>query len=95
MPMTVGLVQLTFQVGQAMNLKDKRRVLKSFKDRLKNRYNVSVSEIDAHDNIRKAVLGIAMVGNDKRYVEGSLQRIINSAATHRDMILLDHEIEWL
>lgn len=95
MATTVGLVQLTLHVAQASNLKEKRRVLKSFKDRLRNGYNVSVSEVDGQDSHRRAVLAIAMVGNDKRYIEGRLQGIINMAAAHRDMILLDHEIEWL
>ena len=95
MATTVGLIQLTVHVAQATNLKEKRRVLKSFKDRLRNGYNVSVSEVDGQDSRRRAVLAIAMVGSDKRYIEGRLQKIINMAAAHRDMILLDHEIEWL
>ncbi len=95
MGITVGLVHLTLNVAQATSLKDKRRVIKSFKDRIRNRYNVSVSEVGSKDSTRRAVLVMAMVGDDKSYVEGRLQRIINSAATHRDMVLVDEMIEWL
>ena len=93
MATTVGLVHLKLRVDQAMSLKDKRRVIKSFKDRLTNRNNVSIAEVDAQDNHRMAVLAVAMVGSDRRYVEGALQKIINTASQHRDMILIDHEIE--
>lgn len=91
---TLGMVLLTFRVAQAGSLKDKRRILKSFKDRLRNRYNVSVSEVDAQDSIRQAVLAVAMVGSEKSFVEGRLQMIINVAARHRDMILVDQAIDW-
>ena len=95
MATTLGLVHLKFHVCQAASLKDKRRVLKSFKDRLAHAHNVSVAEVDARDQHRLAVLAVAMVGSDRAYVEGALQRIVNSASQHRDMILIDREIEWL
>ena len=90
---TLGLVHLKFHVTEADSLKDKRRVIKSFKDRLGQGHNVSVAEVDAQDNRRLAVLAVAMVGSDSRYVEGALQRIINAAARHRDMVLIDQELE--
>ena len=91
----LGLLHLEFYVSQASSLKDKRRVLRSFKDRLANSHNVSVAEVDGMNSHRKAVLAIAMVGNDKRYLEGALQKIVNAAAAHRDMSLVNHELEWL
>jgi len=95
MATTVGLLHLEFRVAQAASLKDKRRAVKSFKDRVAHAHNVSVAEVDAQDNHRRAVLAVAMVGNDRRYVEGALQQITNAAGKHRDMILIDHEVEWL
>jgi len=91
---TLGLLHLEFHVGQAGSLKDKRRMVKGFKDRLASRHNVSVAEVDAQDVCRRAVLAVAMVGSDRRYVEGALQKIVNAAAMHRDMVLLDWRIEW-
>ena len=95
MATTVGLVHLKFHVVQAMSLKDKRRVIKSYKDRLSNSRNVSVAEVDAQDNRRIAVLAVAMAGSDRAYVEGALQKIVNAAEQHRDMVLIDHEIELM
>lgn len=94
MAATVGLLQLDLHVAQAGSLKDKRRIVKGFKDRLASRYNVSVAEVGAQDNRRRAVLAVAMVGSDRRYVEGALQRIASAAALHRDMILIDQEVAW-
>lgn len=91
----VATIELRLHVTQAMNLKDKRRVLKGFKDRLRNRFNVSVAEVEGQDSHRRAILVVAMAGNDKTYVEGCLQQIANTAAMHRDMVLMDHQIQWL
>jgi len=95
MATTVGLLHLRLHVSQARSLKDKRRVVKSFKDRLARKGNVSVAEVDAQDSHKTAVLAIAMVGSDVDYVQGALQRIVNAASAHRDWILVDHEIELL
>jgi hypothetical protein len=95
MATSVGLVHLRMRMVQAASLKDKRRVLKSFKDRLRNTCNVSVAEVGSRDDYRFAVLAVAMAGSDRRYLEGALQRIVNAAAAHRDMLLIEHETEWL
>lgn len=95
MATTIGLLHLEFRIPEAMSLKDKRRVVKSYKDRLSNAHNVSVAEVDGLDNRRRAVLAVAMVGNDGRYIEGALQKVVNLAAMHRDMILVHHEIELI
>ena len=91
----IGLLHLELHVAQAFTLKDKRRVVKSFKDRLSHAFNVSVAEVDGLDSHRRCTLAVAMVGNDRAYVEGALQKIINLAATHRDMVLVDESVEWL
>ncbi len=95
MPTAVGLVHLKLHVAQAMTLKDKRRVVKGFKDRVAHAFNVSIAEVDYLDNHRMALLAVAMVGNDRAYVEGALQKVINLAAMHRDMVLMESEIQWL
>ncbi len=91
----VGLMHLKLTVPQAGNLKDKRRIVKGFKDRLTNRFNVSVAEVDGQEVYRRVTLAVVMVGNDRRYIEGALQKILNMAATHRDMILVEQNIEWI
>jgi len=95
MATSVGLVQLEVVVGGSTSLKDKRRVIKSFKDRLRVRGNVSVAEVDLQDDRRRGVLAVAMVGSDKRYLEGALQRVVNAAESHRGMIVVASRVDWL
>ena len=91
----VGLLHLKLQFPEARSLKDKRRALKSFKDRMRNTHNVSVAEVDGTDHRQWSVLAVAMTGDDRRYIEGGLQDIRQAASLHRDTILVDAEIEWL
>ncbi len=91
----VGLLHLDVMINDAMSLKDKRRIVKSFKDRLAASRNVSVAEVDCLDNMRRAVLAVAMVGNDARYLDGALQQIVAAAKANRLWVLLGHEIEFL
>lgn len=95
MPATVALVHLRLNVVQASSLKDKRRVIKSFKDRVRHAHNVSIAEIGELDSHRWCEMAFAMVGNDRAYIEGAIQIIINAAAGHRDMLLAETTIEWL
>jgi len=88
-----GTVVLKFSIAEARSLKDKRRVLKSIKDRLRNKFNVSVAEIDAQEIYQSAVLAVAMVGSDKRYVEGALSKVVNFVRLAKGASLLDYETE--
>ena len=90
----LGMMILDLHVPQADSLKGKRRIIKGFKDRLASRFNFSVAEVDAQDHHRRAVIAVAMVGSDKRYMEGALQKAANMASGHRDMILIDQKTEW-
>jgi hypothetical protein len=93
--MIVGTLCIRLMVRDARTLKDKRRVIKSLKDRIKNKFNVSVSEIGAQDNRQHCVLGIAMVGTDRRYVNGVLSTIIDSLRTFTCAELVDYELELI
>ena len=93
--MTLAVLHLDLHIPGAGSLKEKRKYVKGFKDRVRHRFNVSVAETDGHEQYRRAHLAIAMVGVDRRYVEGALQQIVNLAATHREMVLDASEIEWL
>jgi uncharacterized protein len=80
-------------VRESRNLKDKRRVITSIKDRIRGDFNVSVAEIDAQDHRQLAVLGIAMVGNESRQVASALDRIVEVVRGHPIAELLDYERE--
>ena len=93
--MVVGVLTLELAVPGAMSLKDKRRVVKGLKDRLAHRHNISVAEVDALDEHRRAELGVAMVSNDARFVESCLSKIVDEVRFTRDAALVDYAIEIL
>ncbi len=95
MGMNIGVLQLELSIGDAMSLKDKRRVIKSLKDRIAHGHNVSIAEVGALDQHRRSIIGIVMVSNDSRYVEGALSKLVDFVKTVPTVDLLDYQIELL
>ncbi|MCH9021282.1 MAG: DUF503 domain-containing protein [Planctomycetes bacterium] len=91
--MIVGVLELRLSVFDAMSLKDKRRVVKSLKDRISNKYNVSIAEVGQNDNIRTCTLGVSLVANDSRFVESSLSKIVDFVRSVPQLSLIDYTIE--
>ncbi len=92
--MVVGVLQLSLRIPHAMSLKDKRRVVKSIKDRLGARHNVSVAEIGTSDQMRACSIAVAMVSNEQRFIDSCLSKIAEQLKMHRNALLLDYEIEF-
>jgi uncharacterized protein len=91
--MIVGTLRVRLLLRQARSLKDKRQVVKSIKDRLRNHFNVSVAEIEAQDNRQLAVLGLAMVSNETHHVKLALGQIVEALRSHPVAELIDHEMD--
>ena len=77
------------------SLKGKRQVLKRVIDRVKQKFNVSIAEVGDNDKWQRAQVGFCVVGNDKRYVNSSLDKIANFINDLRVVDLLNSEIEIL
>jgi uncharacterized protein YlxP (DUF503 family) len=92
---TIGVLQIELSITDAMSLKDKRRVVKSLKDRIAHRHNVSIAEVGALDEHRRAVLGVAMVSNDSRHVEGALSKLVDFMRAVPQVSLLDYQIDLI
>jgi uncharacterized protein YlxP (DUF503 family) len=80
-------------IRESRSLKDKRQVVRSVKDRLRNDFNVSVAEVEAQDNRQLAVLGFAMVSNEASHVRAAFEQIVAALRVHPVAELLDHQIE--
>ena len=91
--MIVGSLRVRLLLRQSRSLKDKRQVVQSIKDRLRNGFNVSVAEVEAQDHRQLAVLGLAMVGNEAKHVRSTLEQIVAALRKHPVAELLDHELE--
>jgi uncharacterized protein YlxP (DUF503 family) len=75
--MIVGVVRIELFIPESGSLKTKRFAVKSIKDRLINRFNVSVAEVDNTDKWQRASLGIAAVSNDSKHMESILNNVMN------------------
>ncbi len=91
--MIVGTLYIKLMIREARSLKDKRRVIRSLKDNLRNRFNISVAEIGTQDHRQLAELGVAMVGSDRRYIDGALAKIVDFVRLFRPAELIDYEVE--
>jgi len=91
--MLVGLLQIDLFIGQSDSLKAKRYVISSIKDRIKNRFNVSIAEVGNNDKWQRATLGLAMVANEKKILEQTCSKILNFMDDNDQVEILDHQIE--
>jgi uncharacterized protein YlxP (DUF503 family) len=91
--MIVGICSIELFLPESGSLKDKRQVLKSLKDRIKQRFNVSIAEVDDQDLWQKTVLGVACVGNRKDYVNAVLDKVIGAVRGTPRVELIDSRIE--
>ena len=89
----LGVLQLQLMVSASGSLKDKRRVIKSIKDRLGNPHNVSVAEVDDLNDRKQSTLAVALVSNDRRFNESCLSKIVDQLRMHPEATLLDYRIE--
>jgi len=82
--MVVGVMQFELHLPGSRSLKDKRRVVKSLKDRLHRHHMVSVAEIEGLDHPRIAMMGLSMTSNDARVIHSSFDRIVEKLRALRD-----------
>lgn len=93
--MEVGILQFTVRLRGCRSLKEKRHVLKSIKERLRSRFNVSVAEIDDHELWQKGTVGVVMCSNEAAGLRSQLDKIVMMLRLHPTAELIDHQIELL
>ena len=91
--MVVGLLRVEVHIPAARSLKDKRSVMKSLKDQVRGRFNVSASEVEPNEKWQRASLGIATVSGERRVVEGCLRQIVEWMRENRLIALIRVEQE--
>jgi uncharacterized protein len=80
--MPIAYLMLELRIEGAHSLKDKRQVVRSLKDRLRNSFNISIAEIDVTDLWQRATLGVVSISPSRDYLEG-LMRNVEQAATRQ------------
>lgn len=93
--MTIGLLQMDFLIPESRSLKDKRRVMKSLKQLLHNRFNCSVAEVEFKETWGRSRLAACVVSDDSRHANDQLNEIARFSANKHGVELLDYRIEML
>jgi uncharacterized protein YlxP (DUF503 family) len=93
--MIIGVLTIEILIYSSASLKEKRFVLKSIKDRVKNKYNVSVAELGYLDKWQRSQIGIAMISNQQSFVEKSLHQIFQSLDRSDQYEIISYQFEYL
>lgn len=91
--MVVLVSELQLHFPEAQSLKQKRQILSSLKDRLHQRFNLSVAEIDHQDLWQRSTLALAMVSNDGRHADEVISKAINCVEQDGRLQLLSVDLE--
>jgi hypothetical protein len=90
----IGVCRIKLRLPHNSSLKGKRQVLKSITSQLKNRFNVSVAEVDDNDQWQAATLGICLVSNNRRFTDEVLGKVASFVGNGRfDVEMLDCQVE--
>jgi uncharacterized protein YlxP (DUF503 family) len=93
--MVIGICQLDLWVPENHSLKGKRHVIRKVIDQVRHRFNVAISEVGDNDLWQRAQIGICTVGNDRRHINSSLDKVIDFVEKIRLVEMVHTEMEIL
>jgi uncharacterized protein YlxP (DUF503 family) len=93
--MVVGICQMDILIPENHSLKGKRHVIQKLKERVRQRFNVAISEVGDNDLWQRAQIGFCTVGNDRQHVNSSLDKIIDFVEQMHLIDVLRTEMEIL
>ena len=94
----IAYLTLEIRIEGAKSLKDKRQVLRSVKDGLRTRFNVSVADVDPSDAWQRATLGVVSISSSRDYLEGlmrNVERFAVRAANNSGVEVTDSFVDFL
>jgi uncharacterized protein YlxP (DUF503 family) len=72
--MIVSMIQLIFEIPDIGSIKEKRRIIRSIRDKMQHRFHLTAAEVDLQDSLSFAQMGGALVSNSKVFGESVLQK---------------------
>jgi len=91
--MVVGILKVRLFSSDPRSLKDKRRLVKSLIERLKNKFNVSVAETGAQDSWNRCEIGVACVSNESAHADSMLAAVVNFIESDGWLEITDYSTE--
>ena len=93
--MKVGCCAIKLYLHGNDSLKGKRRVIRTIKDRVKNKFNISIAETGDQDLHQILQLGIAAVSSDAPYLDGLLRQVVQFIDNMHLAEMTDYHIELI
>ena len=93
--MVVGVLRIELFIPASDSLKTKRFAIRSLKDRLRSRFNVSVAEVDNGDKWQRASLGVVAVSNESRHIESVMGNVLNLVYGDRRVEVIDSTLSYV
>ena len=93
--MIIGLMTLDLFIPYSNSLKEKRMTIKGIKDKIRNKFNVSIAELNYQDKWQRAKLGIVQVGNDYSFIEKNMNAIFRLIEEKGSIEITSHNFEFL
>lgn len=91
--MVIGVMKVRLFSSDPQSLKDKRRLVRSLIERLKNKFNISVAEIGAQDSWNRCEIGITCVSNEAAHADSMLATVINFIESNGWLEITDYSTE--
>lgn len=93
--MVIGICQLDLLIRETHSLKGKRRIVKQIIGRVRNKFNVSIAEVGDQDLWQRSRIGFSLVGNEKRFINSALDKIVDFIETINSAEITNADIEIL
>jgi uncharacterized protein YlxP (DUF503 family) len=93
--MVVGVCCLDIFLSEGSSLKRKRQVIRRLIARVREKFNVSISEVGGHDLWQRTQVGICLVGNDKKFINSSLDKVVHYVEEMELVEVVRAEMEFL
>ncbi len=91
----IGTAEIRLRLMDSRSLKQKRSTMNALKDRLRNKFNVSVAEVDDQEFIRGATLAVTQVSSDRRYLNSSLDKAVDAVRAFPAADIVDYHLSIL
>ncbi len=93
--MVIGLLIIEIYIHNALSLKDKRKHIKSIKDKIASHFKVSLAEVDFQDSWQRSKIAVVIVGVDKNVLSQTLNSIINFSEKYWPDMLSHVNVEFI
>lgn len=93
--MTIGTCILELKLFSPNSLKEKRRIIKSLIEKLKNRYNISVAEVGDNDLWQVSTIAVVCVSKDSQFANEVINKVVDFVDNFNDVEIINVDVEMI